>query len=93
MVNMLRLFSPRPAAPPPPLGDARHADLAEERVRSVPGVTVTWSYGGGPFFACARHCGEGQVASGATLAEAFVQLESDLRARNRAILCEAFRLL
>ncbi len=93
MVNMLRLVSPRPAAPPPPVDDAASADLAEERVRSVPGVTVTWSYGSGPYFACARHCGEGQVASGATLAGAFTRLESDLRSRNRSILCEAFRLL
>jgi hypothetical protein len=93
MVNMIRLFSPRPATPRPPHDAGRNADLAEERVRFVPGVTVTWSYGAGPYFACARHCGEGQVASGSTLAEAFGRLESDLRSRNRSILCEAFRLL
>lgn len=76
--------------PPPSLDPV---DVAAERVRRIPGVAVLWFHGGGPSFACARHCGEVRVATGATVAEALVRLEDDLRARNRDTVREAFRLL
>ncbi len=77
-----------PSAPPP---DA--AELAAERIRHIPGVTVLWWHGSNPFFASARHCGERHVAAARTLADALLQLEEDLRARNRDTIREAFRLL
>ncbi len=68
-------------------------EIAAERVRHVSGVTALWWYGDGPWFACARHCGESHVAAARTLHDALLQLEEDLRARNRDTIREAFRLL
>jgi hypothetical protein len=81
---------------PPPFPEATPADPVDclaERIRHVPGVSVVWWYGQGPFFACARHCGERHVASARTLVDALRQLEEDVRATNRETVREAFRLL
>lgn len=56
-------------------------------------MTALWWYGSNPAFACARHCGEGDVAAAATLPDALLRLEEALRARNRDTIREAFRLL
>jgi hypothetical protein len=89
---MLRfILRDRPAVPPPPA--AVPTGPVAERIRAIGGVSVLWWYGQGPFFACARHCGETHAASARTLLDALLQLEEDLRARNRSIIREAFRLL
>jgi hypothetical protein len=62
-------------------------------VRRIPGVTVSWSCGRSPAFACARHCGQLHVVSGRDSLEALRLLEDDLRAANREIRRDAFRLL
>jgi len=91
-VDMLR-FILRDRPPPPPPSDVDASEPIAERIRAIGGVSVLWWYGQGPFFACARHCGENHAASARTLGDAFLQLEEDLRARNRSIIREAFRLL
>ena len=83
---------PPPAATPAPVPQDPVERLAE-RVRHVPGTSLVWWYGQGPFFACARHCGETHVTSAHTLPDALQQLEDDLRAMNRHTIREAFRLL
>jgi hypothetical protein len=64
-----------------------------ERVRRIPGVSVNWSYGQSPGFACARHCGQLHVVSGRDPLEALRLLEDELLAANREIRRDAFRLL
>ncbi len=91
---MPRLFGQEHQAALPPLAPRPDpVELAAERVRRIPGVSALWWYGSNPSFACARHCGESHVAAARTLGDALLQLEEDLRARNRATIREAFRLL
>jgi hypothetical protein len=82
-----------PVSAPPPTDEAALVESIVERIRRVPGVRVVWWYGQGPFFACARHCGENRVADGPTLREAMELLEDGLRATNRRTIRDAFRLL
>lgn len=91
---MLRFLRGFPAPLPAP-GTADHVPAVEaaERVRRIPGVTVSWSYGRSPAFACARHCGQLHVSSGRDPREAMELLEAELLAANREIRRDAFRLL
>lgn len=82
-----------PPLPPSGPAPADPVDVVAERIRHVPGVSVVWWYGQGPYFACARHCGEGHAVSARTLVDALLQLEEDVRATNRETVREAFRLL
>ncbi|MEI7704096.1 MAG: hypothetical protein WCK73_05820 [Deltaproteobacteria bacterium] len=81
---------PAPVPAPRPVEDP--VEVATERIRHIPGVKVVWWYGSGPYFACARHLGEPHITSGQTLLDALVQLEYELRDRNRITLREAVRL-
>jgi hypothetical protein len=91
---MLRFLRRFPAPPPAPAA-AGSAPVVEAagRVRRIPGVTVSWSYGQSPAFACARHCGRLHVVSGRDPLEALHLLEDELLAANREIRRDAFRLL
>lgn len=92
MGEMLRFLLRETPHTPPAHPDDDPVESTAERIRRVPGVKVMWWYGNGPFFACARHLGETQVTSARTLLDALVQLEEDVRSRNRSTLREAFRL-
>ena len=89
---MLRLETLERFLPPPPVASPEGEESISDRIRHIAGVGVLWWYGSGPYFACARHCGENHVVSAATLPDALLQLERDLRATNRATLLEAHRL-